>query len=168
MEAEREYQTALRIDPSFTPTYVNLADLYRVQDRDAAGDTILRQGLAVSPDDATLYHALGLLLVRRGQQAEALGALGRAAQLRPQNPRYSYVFGVALHSMHQSTRALEVLKQAHAQHPGDPEILAGLATISRDRGQVESAIVYARKLVELAPYDQGARRLLAELEAQQR
>jgi Flp pilus assembly protein TadD len=168
LEAERAYRTALRIDPSFAPTYVNLADLYRVQQRDEEGENILRQGLAVSPNDAALHHALGLLLVRRGRQLEALGALERAAALRPDNPHYDYVFGVALHSVHQSTRALEVLTQAHARHPGEPEILVGLATISRERGQIASAIGYARKLVALVPYDQGARQLLAELEAQQR
>jgi Flp pilus assembly protein TadD len=165
-EAEQTYRTALRIDPSFAPTYVNLADLYRAQGRDEAGEHILRQGLAVYPNDAALHHALGLLLVRRGQQSEALGALGRAAALSPDNPRYSYVFGVALHSAHQSTRALEVLKQAQARHPGDPELLVGLATISRERGQLDAATGYARKLVELVPHDQGARQLLVELEAQ--
>jgi Flp pilus assembly protein TadD len=168
MEAEQAYRTALRIDPSFAPTYVNLADLYRAQGRDEAGEHILRQGLAVSSNDAALYHALGLLLVRRRQQSEALGALGRAAALRPDNPRYSYVFGVALHSAHQSTQALEVLRQAQARHPGDPELLVGLATISRERGQFDAAIGYARKLVELVPHDQGARQLLMELEAQRR
>jgi Flp pilus assembly protein TadD len=168
LEAERAYRTALRIDPSFAPTYVNLADLYRAQQRDEEGEKILRQGLAVSPNDAALHHALGLLLVRRGRQLEALGALERAAELRPDNPHYDYVLGVALHSVHQSTRALEVLTQAHARHPGEPEILVGLATISRERGQIASAVGYARKLVALIPYDQGARQLLAELEAQQR
>jgi tetratricopeptide (TPR) repeat protein len=167
-EAEQAYRTALRIDPAFAPTYVNLADLYRAQHRDEEGEKILRQGLTVSPNDAALHHALGLLLVRRGRQLEALGALGRAAELRPENPHYDYVFGVALHSAHQSTRALEVLTQAHARHPGEPEILVGLATISRERGQLVSAIGYAKKLVELVPYDQGARQLLTALEAQRR
>jgi Flp pilus assembly protein TadD len=168
LEAERAYRTALRIDPSFAPTYVNLADLYRAQHRDEEGEQILRQGLAVSPNDAALHHALGLLLVRRGRQLEAIGALGRAAELRPENPHYDYVFGVALHSVHQSTRALEVLMQAHVRHPGEPEILVGLATICRERGQLASAIGYARQLVELVPHDQGARQLLTELEAQRR
>jgi len=168
LEAEQAYRTALRIDPSFAPTYVNLADLYRAQRRDEEGENILRQGLAVSPNNAALHHALGLLLVRRGRQADALDALRRAAELRPDNPRYSYVFGVALHSAHQSTRALEVLRQAHEQHPGEREILIGLVTINRERGQLIAAIGYAKKLVELVPYDQGARQLLAELEAQQR
>jgi Flp pilus assembly protein TadD len=167
-QAERTYQTALRLDPTFTPGYVNLADLYRAQGRDNDGEQLLRQGLAGSPNDAALHHTLGLLLVRRGQRLEALEALQRAAELRPEEPRYSYVFGIALHSMRQSDRALEVLQRAQAQHAGEPELLVALATISRERGQLDAALDYARKLVALLPHDQGARQLLAELEAQRR
>jgi tetratricopeptide (TPR) repeat protein len=57
LEAERAYRTALRIDPSFAPTYMNLADLYRAQNRDEEGEKILRQGLTVSPNDAALHSA---------------------------------------------------------------------------------------------------------------
>src|SRR4029450_12617561 len=49
LEAERAYRTALRIDSSFAPTYVNLADLYRAQNRDEEGEKILRQALARCP-----------------------------------------------------------------------------------------------------------------------
>jgi Flp pilus assembly protein TadD len=87
--------------------------------------------------------------------------------LNPRNVRFHYVLGVALHSSGETGRALEVLRRAHLEHPGNRELLLGLATISRDSGDLESAMGYARKLVELSPRDQGARQLLQGLQVRQ-
>ena len=126
VEAEQAYRTALSIDRSFVPAYVNLADLERVRGRDAAGERHLRKALEIEPDDGDVHHALGLLLVRRRQLPAAIAELERAAELRPELPRYSYVLAVALSDVGQSDRALVVLRAAHERHPGDREILAAL------------------------------------------
>jgi Flp pilus assembly protein TadD len=144
---------------------VNLVDLDRAQGRDDAGVQLLRRELAVVPHDAALHHALGLALARRQRPSEALDALGSAVELRPDAPRYSYVFAVALHAMRQSDRTLEILRRAHERHPADRDIPLALATIHRNRGLIEPALGYARQLVELTPGDPAARALLAELEA---
>ncbi len=85
-EARRDYDAALRLAPWFLPAYVNLADLLRLQGRDDEGETVLRQALRVDPGDASVHHALGLLLVRRKRPAEALAELGRAVGSRPRGP----------------------------------------------------------------------------------
>ena len=41
--AEEELQSAIRLEPSSIPAYVNLADVYRAQGRDADGERILRE-----------------------------------------------------------------------------------------------------------------------------
>ena len=163
--AEREYQTALRLAPAFPSTYVNLADLYRGQGRDAEGEPVLRQGLALAPRSADLHHALGLLLVRQKRLPEAIASLARAADLDPEQARYAYVYAVALQAGGQTDRALAILRQAHDRHPGDPDLLLALVTMSRDRGNLPAAVAWARTLVDIAPEDADARRLLAELEA---
>lgn len=90
--AEASWRNALLLDPGFAPAYVNLADLYRLQGRDTEGETLLRQ----APDDASVHHALGLLLVRLGRLDEALPELARAVELAPGEARYAYVYEVAL------------------------------------------------------------------------
>ncbi len=164
--AETAYRTALRIDPSFVPAYVNLADLYRLAGRDIEGERLLREALAVDPEDANVHHALGLSLVRQRRLDEALEALGRAAELAPNNSRYTYVYGIALHSTGESERALAVMKEAQGRHPYDRELLFGLATINRDVGALEAAVRNAAQLVELWPEDAEAVQLLQQLESQ--
>ena len=161
--ARRAYERAIALDPTFVPAYVNLADHYRAQGQDERGEDVLRQGIARFPAAPALQHALGLVLVRRGRTAEALAALGRAAALAPDSARYAYVHGVALNSTGASDRALAVLRTAHERHPGDPDTLVALATISRDRGDRVAAREYTRKLLQVAPELPEARMLSREL-----
>lgn len=96
--AEAAYRGALKLDPLYLPAFVNLADLYREQGRDAEGEALLRQALRAAPDDASLHHALGLLLVRAGRLDAALPELARAVELAPGEARYAYVYEAAIQS----------------------------------------------------------------------
>ena len=71
-QAEAELKTALSLDPNFAPGAVNLADLYRGVNRDEEGERVLRDAIKRSPADASLQHALGLLMVREKRGAEGL------------------------------------------------------------------------------------------------
>jgi len=161
--AEHEYQTAIKLSPRFPPTYVNFADLYRLRQRDDLAERTLREGLGLSPTDGNLHHALGLTLVRLQKLDDALSHLARAAGLAPDNARYAYVYGVALHSTGDAGAAMNVLRVAHERRPGDRDILMALATFSRDAGDATSADGFARKLMDLNPDDVAARQLLEEL-----
>ena len=125
--AERAYRSALELDPSWTPAYVNLADLLRQTDRDDEGERILRAGIVRRPNDASLHHSLGLLLVRRKDMPAALASLDRAAKLAPDDTRFAYVYAVALQSAGKSREALAVIESAISRAPGD-RALAELRT----------------------------------------
>ncbi len=163
-EAQKAFESAIRIAPEFSPAYVNLADLYRVRGDDVGGADILREALARLPDDADLHHALGLTLVRLKRMQEAVAELGRAAALRPEEPRYSYVYAIGLSGTGDVARAIEVLAGAVERHPNDRELLFALANFYRDEGERGRALELARRLVEIRPEDADARALLNELE----
>jgi tetratricopeptide (TPR) repeat protein len=93
--AEAEYRAALALDPRFVPAWANLADLRRLQGREAEVEATLREGLQVAPESAALHHSLGLSLVRQQRKAEALRELRRATELEPGNARYKHVYDVA-------------------------------------------------------------------------
>jgi len=164
-QAERATRRALERQPSFVPAYVNLAEIHRLQGRDADAEATLRSGLQAAPNDAGLHHALGLVLVRRRELQQALPELERAADLDPGNPRFSYVYAVALASAQRPAEALAVLEEAHGLHPGNREILFALTDYHRGTGNRDTALVFARRLVALDPRDARAREMLNQLEA---
>jgi predicted CXXCH cytochrome family protein len=163
-EAIAAYERAISLDARFAGAYVNLADAYRQQKRESDAENVLRRGLALLPRAADLHHALGLLLVRKGDKAAALKELALAAKLAPDNARYSYVHAVALYSTGRQSEALAVLRSADARHPYDLDILSALVSMNRDTGKPKAALPYARKLAEVLPADSNLKQLLDELE----
>jgi len=133
--AEVAYKEAIMLDPTFAPAYVNLSDVQRAQGSEETARATIELGLARSPDDAGLRHALGLALVRQGDTPAAITQLWRAVQVAPESARYAYVLGVALNDMGQAREALEVLRAAQARHPNDEDILQALTSFGRGSGR---------------------------------
>ena len=159
--AERLYREALRLAPEVAAIYVNLADLYREQGRDAAGEPLLRDALGRATPEADLRQALGLVLVRLGRRDEALVELRRAAVLDPGQPRYAFVYSVALRDAGRPAEAARVLEKSRALHPGNRDLLFTLALTLRDLGRVDAARAAARDLAAAFPDDPEAARLAA-------
>lgn len=164
-EAETEFRAALTLPPLHVPAWVNFADMRRMQGRDEDAEAILRDGLKAAPDNAPLHHALGLTLVRLQRSGDAVAELAEAARLAPEEPRYAYVYAIALNSTGQLRAALEVLAQALARHPDNREMLLAAATFNRDYGDRSAAIGYAERLRRAAPGDPRAAQLLQGLRA---
>jgi Flp pilus assembly protein TadD len=116
------------------------------------------------PRAPDLHHALGLLLVRKGDTVAALKELAAAVKLAPESARYAYVYAIGLHSAGKRDAALAALRAADARHPYDLDILGALVSINREAGNAKAALPYARKLAEILPDDPGMKRLVAELE----
>ncbi len=122
-EAEAAYKKAIDIDRNFVPAYINLADLYRAQNRDVEGKKLLLKAIKLRPDNGSLRHAYGLLLVREKRLTVALDSLRKAIDLAPNNTRYAYVYAVALESAGRLTDALQILDAAHARRSADRNVL---------------------------------------------
>ncbi len=163
MDAQTEYEAALRLDPQFSPAAVNLADLYRQLDRDADSEKILRSEIERAPAHAELHHALGLTLIRLKRLDEALPELGQAVELGRDQARYVYVYAVALHSAGRGEDAIRVLKDGLGAHPANHDILLALMTFSRDAGDMGATLEYATQLSGLAPDDHKLKNYVEEL-----
>jgi len=164
-EAERAYRKAIRLQPRFVPAYVNMAHLLSRIQREPEAEGFLRSGLELNPQSADLQHALGLSLVRQKKLDQAMGALAMAVELAPDNARYRYVYAVALQSSGRLGEAIQVLEASHRRHPGDLEALSALVSFSREAGQRDKALQYARQLQRLVPDNPSVDQLVRDLEA---
>lgn len=68
---------------------------------------MLRTAIARSGQDASLHHALGLVLVRLKQSDAGLDELRHAAELETERARYAYVYAVGLQSTRRRGDATE-------------------------------------------------------------
>jgi predicted CXXCH cytochrome family protein len=155
-EAEAEYRAAIRLDPFFSAAAINLSDLYRQLGRDSEGDRVLREALSRSEQDASLHHALGLVLVRQKQLDAALDELRRAAMLDDGQARYAYVYAVGLNSAGRPDEAIAILKASLHRHPNDRDSLAAAVAFSREKGDSAAALEYAERLARVMPGDRAA------------
>jgi predicted CXXCH cytochrome family protein len=154
--AESELERALALDPAFVPASVNLADLYRLTGRDDAAEARLRGALEKAPENAALLHALGLVLVREKRLGPAIDCLAAAAR-RSDDPRYGYVYAVALHDAGQTGEAVRQLESVVERHPYDVDALAALVLFHREAGDFASALSYARRLAVVDASEEAQR-----------
>jgi tetratricopeptide (TPR) repeat protein len=145
-EAKQVYQRAIELDKQFSGAYLNQADLLSGNNQEAEAMKLLKQGMAVLPNDPNLHYALGLSYVRAKRYEEALPVLAEAAKLAPENARYPYVYAIALHSTGNMDKAIGTLEQALLRHPYDREITGALVTYYRESGDTAKATEMAERL----------------------
>ena len=149
-QAEAAFTEALRLNAQWVPALLNLADLYRATGRDGEGDELLLQALRTTPDSPAATLARGLWLVRHGRDGEALPLFAQAMRLAPDVVRYAYVYVVALHSVNQSERALEVADEALQRWPDNQQLLQAAFGIARDL-ELDGRMAAYRKRLSPAP-----------------
>lgn len=164
-KAIEHYSFALAMDPEYSYSRLNYADALRRFGDEPGAEKILRDGLATDAANADLRHSLGLLLVRTERANEGLAELRQATELAPDNARFAYVAGIALHSLGQTANALRLLTAAHEQFASDFDIAWALATMLRDSGDVAGARKIATRLAAQRPDDTNVKSLLASLGA---
>jgi predicted CXXCH cytochrome family protein len=164
-DARIYYQKALALDPTFAPAAVSLANIARASGDEKAAEELLRKSLARNAESAPLHHALGLALIRQKRTGEAISELQKAAETAPEEARFAYVHGVALHDTGEPQKAREALARALLRHPFDRDILMALASYEVEEGDFAAALPHAELLAELEPVDRSVRDFLAAVRA---
>jgi predicted CXXCH cytochrome family protein len=161
--AEAEFEAAIVIDPTFAPAAVDLADLYRRQNQDQKGDRILRAAIDRLPDDASLQYALGLTMIREKHYDDAMQRLAAAVHYDPKNPRYNYVYAVALYDSGRKSDAIATLEASLKSNAYDQASLSSLTEWLGESGNSAEALVYAKRLEQLEPDNAELQNLIANL-----
>ncbi|MFM2205595.1 MAG: hypothetical protein RLZZ560_990 [Cyanobacteriota bacterium] len=85
--AERTYRLLVQRRSTNPAVYTNLAALLTLQRRTGDLEPLLRQALALQPDDPVVHNNLGQVLVQRGELQEAQACFEVAVALDPAYPQ---------------------------------------------------------------------------------
>ncbi len=162
-DAEQHYRHALRISPGFVPALLNFADFLRVTGHNQEAANHLLKALKVAPDSAGAQHAYGLHLVREKRVQDAIPYLKIAATIEDAQPRFSYVYAVALDSIGATGQALAHLKASDQRWPNQIDTLNTLLMYADKQNQLTEHMQYLSRLSALSPASPLVRQLMQKL-----
>jgi Tfp pilus assembly protein PilF len=148
--AETALQEALSLQDQYVPAYVNYVSFLHQQGREAEAYELLQKGLKVT-NAAALHHSLGLWYVRNREKDKGLEYLRQAAEMEPDNPRYQYVYAVAVGDK-QPEQAIKILESSLQKHSGHLDTLAALMSYSQQLGDQVSVDIYRSKIDSVMSY----------------
>jgi predicted CXXCH cytochrome family protein len=109
-QAEKSFKKSINIEPYFEPGYINLADIYRAQQKPFLVASVLSKGIKNNPKSADLHYSYGLHFVRQEKLNKGLFHFEKAMTLMPSNAQYAYTYVLGLDGAGRSKEALETLK----------------------------------------------------------
>lgn len=161
-DAIREAQTALRLDPTSTAPYLNIALLEIKKDPNAA-EMHLAQALAIDPKSEPALMALASLHQSQQRWAAAEKDLSAAIEIAPKSPSPRRALASLYLRRHQETSAERVFIDAKQQAPDDPGMYRMLADFYVAQGRNVQALAEFAELCAQHQKDLEIRKTYVQL-----
>jgi tetratricopeptide (TPR) repeat protein len=113
VEADRQYQAALKLKPNYLPALIGSAKLRETLDKPEEAIQIYQHAASVYPQEASVFNNLGMCYARQSRPDDAIGAMNRAVQLNPKNPLYRNNIATILVDQGRMQEAFGHLQAAH-------------------------------------------------------
>jgi superkiller protein 3 len=147
------FQKALELDPNFLEAYNNLGTVYaQIGDWDEAivqFKEALSSPLYRTPELA--HYNLGLALMEKGDNVNAVKEFHAAIQLRPDFSRALDKYGIALYRMNRNQEAIKRFNQAIKISPEFIDPYLNLGMVYMKLGKTQEAIQQFKLVLERSP-----------------
>lgn len=160
--AEAAFLTTVRQDPNHAQAWFNLGNI-RFERGDAAGavDAYRRAG-GENSTSTDLLIKLSQALLQMGLTDQAMAVARRADGLAPNHPVVSLCLAANLEATQHWAEAVEVLRQCHAAHPGNLDIVGALIRSLSRRGEYKGALDVLDRFLDVQPGHPEALSLLEQ------
>jgi Tfp pilus assembly protein PilF len=143
-KAEASLRRAVRLDATNAAVNLNLGMLLAEMDKLPEAERAFRTAFKADPRSAQTAYNLGVLLTK-DRPAEGLDWCRRAADLRPQEPKYAYTLAFFQQQQGQAADAIATLEKLLQSAPPHPDSYVLLAKLYGQAGKAtEAASVYRR------------------------
>lgn len=165
-QAVAELETANREVPDVVEVKYELAMLYERQGRIKDLERQLREVIALDPDHAHAYNALGYTLADNNQRLpEAHDLIARALSLAPNDPFILDSMGWVKFRLGDNTAAIDYLRRAYVIRP-EPDIAAHLGEVLWVQGARDEALKLFQRASREAPDNKALKDTIKRLGVQ--
>ena len=133
------FKAAILTDAGFSPSYANLALLYKRQGFLQSAERLLLQAIALNDNDDIAIRSLHELLVSQGRDTEALSYAKLLEKRREKNPYYWVGLGLDQFQKENYRQAVNALEHAEALSTGFEEVHRYLAMAYLRNGNEDGA-----------------------------
>jgi non-specific serine/threonine protein kinase len=155
------FEQAVALDSLFADAYTWLAqaclqrlDWRFARDREKwsrKAEPLIQKAIALDPQNADAYEALGIFHRLRSEYQEAAKAMNQAAALRPTDPRLLRAAGLVQYFLSDYQKAIAYHERALALRRSNPEPHRELGRVYMAMGEPDSAESHYQRAVELGP-----------------
>lgn len=153
-EAIHLIREALKINNRHVPSYLYLSSLYEKVKDNVAAENVLREGIALYPDNIDLRYALGVICEKMSRFDESIKEMETILRLDPDHAEalnfigYSYADrGINLEE------AEKMISKALQLKPDNGYIIDSLGWVHFKQSKLESALTHLKRALELLPDD---------------
>ena len=149
IEAEAAYQQALKINPNYAEVLNNLGNIYNNQDKFSEAIACYHRAIQAQPAYAVPYNNMGLTMVNLGKLGEAERHYHQALSIQPRYPEALNNLGIVFRMRGQFEESKKCLQQALSLRAEYPEALNNIGNAYKDCGDMQTAITYYHKALQL-------------------
>lgn len=163
------YEKALEIDPTYSPIFVYLAEIYEIKGDKVKADGFYKKAEALdAKKSAQAYYHLGDIYANtKGKHLKAIQLFKKSIELDPEYAKAYYGLG-RTHALYayshgkDYTDSVNAFKKALELGFINDAVYYGLGAAYYEWGKYNEAIPYFKKTLELKPEDPHAKRYLEE------
>src|SRR5438477_2611974 len=152
-EAEKEYQTALRIDPGYMKVHVNMASMMMSKSKLDEAKKYYDRALQLDPSSGEVRSGYAYLLERLGRPDEARAEYENAIRVTPKKSaaRLFYTYGAFLDKRGELDAAIAQYQRALEVDPNLADAHSELATVLLTKGDSQKAEAHYLEATRLDP-----------------
>jgi len=168
------YKKAIAINPKMPEPYINIAQIYRLQNDTAKANAAIAHGLSNLPDNKEL------LSMKNDIETEAAGNLYNSAakyfnsgdyrtaldnylKIKLQTPEVLYSIASCYFELGENEKAIEYFKQVLSKNPNDTKAMYFIANSYVNLNNSNEAMIYLNKILALEPANNDAKTALSSL-----
>ena len=149
------FREAALLSPNYPDAYNEMGRCHFLLGEDARADELYQKSLRLNPNYSRTHMFLGEMRYRRGKLDQALQSFAEAARLDDKNLEAKRNVGFLLALLGRRQEAIQANLSALQAQPGDPVLLARLASLYFGAGNYNTGLSYARKAYEVTPQRPG-------------